>query len=751
MKKILFYSFVLSILTLLSCSEQSISDHVNLFIGTGGHGHTFPGATVPFGMVQLSPDTRMTGWDGCSGYHYTDSSIIGFSHTHLSGTGIGDYGDILIMPTVGSQKLTRGDEEVRGSGYRSAFLKSTETARPGYYSVYLEDPGVKAELTATARAGLHRYTFPDSQESGFVIDLNHTLQNHRNTLLELKVLSDSEIEGLKVTRGWARRHYVYFYARFSKPFNYLIAENDSVISGEDEAAGRNLKALLQFSTKKEEQVLVKVGISSVDYEGARNNLESEIPGWDFEDITKKATDLWEKELSKVEIEGGTEDQKTIFYTALYHSMISPNIFSDADGRYRGMDQKIHTSIGSPDYTVFSLWDTFRAGHPLFTILNPTRDAEMIRALVRKYREGGILPMWELASNYTGTMIGYHAVPVIVDAFMKGIRDFDIPTAYEAIVRSSHFDTAGLSISARDVMSSLVDRAKLFNDSLGFIPYDKVNQSVAKALEYAYDDWCIAQMAKELGKESDYSEFSERASRYKKYFDKSTGFMRGISASGEWRAPFNPRYSNHSADDYVEGNAWQWTWFVPHDVEGLVGIMGGRDAFISKLDSLFSIDSKLEGTNVSADISGMIGQYAHGNEPSHQITHFYNYVGQPWKTQELVDSILNSLYLNNPDGLSGNEDCGQMSAWYVLNSLGFYSVAPGDPVYSLGRPLFDKAVLHLENGNNFTITTENNSGKNRYIQSVRLNGKVLTGPFFKHDDIVTGGSMEIVMGPAPAGN
>ena len=748
MNKTFYLIFLISAILLTSCGRKAVTDQVNLFIGTGGHGHTFPGATVPFGMVQLSPDTRMTGWDGCSGYHHSDTTIIGFSHTHLSGTGIGDYGDILIMPTVGKQNLTRGDEAMPGSGYRSGFSRDTEKARPGYYTVKLNDSGVTAELTATARAGFHRYTFPESKESGFILDLDHTLQNHRNIRLEIKVLNNTDIQGLKVTRGWARRHYVYFFARFSRPFTYRLAVNDTVRDSLDETDGRNLKALLQFSTGKNEEVLVKVGISAVDYEGARNNLETEIPGWDFDRTVKDADNLWYKELSKVIIEGGTGDQRTIFYTALYHSMISPNISSDSDGRYRGIDLKNHDSDGSPDYTVFSLWDTFRAAHPLFTILNPGRDAEMIRSLIRKYHQGGILPMWELASNYTGTMIGYHAVPVIADAYMKGIRDFNVDEAYEAMKRSSHFDTAGLGVSARDALSSLVDKAKLYNDSIGFIPYDKVNQSVAKALEYSYNDWCISQMAMEMGKEEDFIEYSERATRYRKYFDRSTGFMRGISSAGEWRVPFNPRFSDHTADDYVEGNAWQWSWFVPHDVRGLVDLMGGRDAFITKLDSLFSVESKLEGQNVSADISGMIGQYAHGNEPSHQIVHFYNYVDQPWKTQELVDSILNSLYFNNPDGLSGNEDCGQMSAWYVLNSLGFYSVAPGEPVYSLGRPIFDKATVRLENGKNFIIETKNNSLKNKYVQSVKLNGKVLSDPFFNHDDIISGGSMVIMMGSSP---
>ena len=747
MKKIFSYLITITCVGFLTgCTGQSdFSKSVNVFIGTGGHGHTFPGATVPFGMVQLSPDTRMSGWDACSGYHYSDSTIIGFSHTHLSGTGIGDYGDILIMPTVGTQKTDRGDEDIPGSGHRSKFSKKTEIASPGYYSVKLDNYNVTAELTATTRAGFHRYTFPESTKSGIILDLNHTLQNHQNTLLELKVLSDTEIQGLKVTRGWAKKHIVYFYAKFSKPFKYKIAVNDSLKNFINEANGHNLKALLTFETKKDEQILVKTGISAVDYAGAKNNLDAEIPDWNFDEVRKQAVEKWDKELSKVNIKGGSKDQRTIFYTALYHSMISPNIFSDIDGRYRGMDQNIHNTEGSSNYTVFSLWDTFRAAQPLMTILNPSRDAEMIRSLLKKYDEGGILPMWELASNYTGTMIGYHSVPVIVDAFKKGIRNFDVEKAYEAMVKSSHFDTINIKAPTKEILALLMPIAKFYNDSLGYIPCDKDNEAVAKALEYAYDDWCIALMAKELGKEEDYKIYSERALRYKKYFDPSTGFMRGVTSTGEWRTPFNPRYSDHRTDDYCEGNAWQWTWFVPHDVHGLVELMGGRDAFVTKLDSLFTIDSKIEGTNVSADISGLIGQYAHGNEPSHHISHLYNYVGQSWKTQELVDSILQTLYLNNPDGLSGNEDCGQMSAWYVLNAMGFYSVTPGDPVYSIGRPLFNNVTITLENEKQFKIEAIGNSGENKYIQSATMNGVALDTPFFKHEDIVKGGRLVLKMG------
>lgn len=752
MKRILpfFISVLLSLAILVSCKvEKTPSEMVNVFIGTGGHGHTFPGATIPFGMVQLSPDTRMEGWDACSGYHDSDKTIIGFSHTHLSGTGIGDYGDILMMPVVGRKVLVRGEEGVPGSGYRSAFSKSNEKGSPGYYSVILDDYNIKAELTASTRAGFHRYTFPESKESDIIVDLHHTLQYHPNLLLKLKAISDTEIEGVKITRGWAKYHPVYFYARFSKPFRCTIAVNDTLNASLKEAEGQNIKAVLSFETSKDEQILVKVGISSVDASGAKNNLESEIPDWNFDGIREKAKEAWNKELDKIKVEGGTEDQKTIFYSALYHSMISPNTFSDTDGRYFGMDHQIHTSEGFLNYTVFSLWDTFRAAHPLLTLINPSRDAEMIRALLQKYDEGGLLPMWDLASNYTGTMIGYHAVPVIADAYAKGIRDFDAEKAFRAMVKSSVFDTNNIKAPTKDILMSLMPMAKYYNNTLGFVPSDKDNQSVAKALEFAYNDWCIARMAREMGKENEYKNYSERALRYKKYFDPITGFMRGVMSTGEWRTPFNPRFSDHSFADYVEGNAWQWTWFVPHDPMGLIDLMGGREKFILKLDSLFTIDSTIEGENRSADISGLIGQYAHGNEPSHHIVYYYNYAGQPWKTQRLVDQILNTLYRNNPDGLSGNEDCGQMSAWYVLNAMGFYSVAPGDPTWSIGRPLFDKAEISLENGKIFTVLTTNNSPENIYIQKVTLNGSDVNLPFFSHRELADGGKMVIEMGPSPS--
>jgi predicted alpha-1,2-mannosidase len=724
-------------------------DLVDPFIGTGGHGHTFPGATVPYGMVQLSPDTRLNGWDACSGYHSSDPAILGFSHTHLSGTGIGDYGDILFMPTTGAQPLTQGTAESPDDGYCSAKVPGTEHASPGYYTVVLKDYNVKAELTATTRAGLHRYTFPAGSDAGLIVDVGHTLQSHQNVVNEIEIVNDHELRGRKVTKGWARDQHVYFHAVFSEPFTCTLAANQQLLDVSARTThALGAKALLKFKNGAGKAVLVKVGISAVDYDGARNNVTREIAGWDFPAVQAAAAAAWENWLGKIEIKGGTPDQQKIFYTALYHTAISPNVYTDADGRYRGMDTRTHAANGSDNYTVFSLWDTFRAFHPLMTIINPARNEAWIRAMVRKYEERGVLPMWELSSNETGTMIGYHSVPVIVDAYFKGYRNFDIEKAYQAIVHASTYDTVNVSFPDAEIKRNLMPKAKYYNQTLGFIPCDKENESVSKALEYAYNDWCIAQMAKALGKTADYDKFSARSKRYQLYFDKSTGFMRGKKADGTWKTPFNPRFSNHREDEYVEGNAYQWSWFVPHDVDGLVALHGGKAAFTARLDSLFAAKSDLEGQNVSADISGLIGQYAHGNEPSHHIAYLYNYIGQPWKTQALVDQILTTLYFNDRNGLSGNEDCGQMSAWYILSSLGFYQVSPGNPTYTLGRPLFEEVTIHLDGGKKFVIKAPHNTATTKYVQQAKLNGKVLSTPFFAHADLAKGGTLEFTMSAQP---
>lgn len=736
------------LLGMAACTQTSTSqdytDFVNPFIGTGGHGHTYPGAVVPNGMIQPSPDTRIYQWDACSGYYYNDSTINGFSHTHLSGTGCGDYGDVLLMPTVGKQDYHAMGSESQQMAYASAFSHQNETAQPGYYSVVLDRYNVKAELTATKRAAIHRYTFPQSDESGFILDLDYSLQRQKNEEMELEVISDTEICGRKKTIYWAFDQYINFYAKFSKPFTYTMV-TDSMALDEGGPLLPTAKVLLHFNTKAGEEVYVKVGISAVDIDGARKNVEAEIPEWDFNGVRKAARASWNDYLAKIDIDTDNKDQKTMFYTALYHTGMQPNLFTDVDGRYLGMDLKAHQgSVNEPMYTVFSLWDTFRAYHPLMTIIDPDLNEAFIRSLIQKQREGGVFPMWELAGNYTGTMIGYHAVPVIVDAYMKGYHNFDVNEAYKACLRVAEYDTAGIKCPPL-VLPHLMPQAKYWKNKIGYVPCDKDNEAVAKALEYAYNDWCISAFAESLGDAANHEKYAKFAEGYKTYFDPSTRFMRGLDSKGNWRTPFNPRSSTHRNDDYCEGTAWQWTWFVPHQIDGLVELMGGREGFISKLDSLFTVSSVLEGENTSADISGLIGQYAHGNEPSHHIIHMYNYVGQPYRTQELVDSVLQTLYFNDPDGLSGNEDCGQMSAWYILNAMGFYQVCPGKPVYSIGRPLFNKATVNLKDGKKFTVIAKNNSRENKYIQSIVLNGKPLDEPFFTHQDIVDGGTLELTMG------
>lgn len=731
----------------LGASKEYV-DYVNPFIGTGGHGHTFPGAVLPNGMIQPSPDTRIYGWDACSGYYYADSIINGFSHTHLSGTGCGDYGDVLLMPTVGKQNIIPTNPGEQALPYASRFSHENETATPGYYSVWLDTYGVKAELSATKRAAIHRYTFPETEEAGFILDLDYSLQGQRNRYLQLEVINDTVIRGYKNTGGWAWKHDVYFYAVFSKPFTCQMI-TDSVSQGNGKMLLPVKKALLRFATVKEETVLVKLAVSAVDQKGARANL-AEIPGWNFDQVKADARKTWNNYLAKIDVSTSNEEEKTIFYTSLYHTGFAPNLFTDIDGRYRGMDRQIHQAeTNQPMYTVFSLWDTFRAYHPLMTIIDPKLNMQFVRTLVRQYEEGGILPMWELSGNYTGTMIGYHAVSVIVDAYMKGYRDFNTRLAYKACLRSARYDTvAPIATTSYLRDNALMPVSKYYKNTIGYVPCDKEHEAVAKALEYAYNDWCISVFAGELGDVANQRKYAQFGKGYEHYFDPSVRFMRGKDSKGQWRTPFNPRASNHREDDYCEGTAWQWTWFVPHDVDGLVGLMGGKDAFIGKLDSLFTADSSLEGEQVSSDISGLIGQYAHGNEPSHHILHLYNYVQQPWKAQALIDEVLHSQYMNDPNGISGNEDCGQMSAWYILNSIGFYQVCPGKPIYSIGRPMFDKVTINLPEGKKFGVHTRNNSAANKYIRSATLNGKPLTRPFFTHQELANGGYLEVVMTDKP---
>lgn len=705
--------------------QDNLAKIVNPFIGTDAHGHTYPGASLPFGMVQLSPDTDTKGWDWCSGYHYSDKSLIGFSHTHLSGTGCADYGDILIMPTTGILQVEPGPKDNPDLGYRSRFSHDKEKASAGYYSVALDDYGINAELTVTRRAGFHKYTFPASDQSNIIIDLLHGIDDKVKEA-KIDIVENRIIKGYRRSTGWANDQIVYFYAELSKPFNTYGTVNDGRIEPNNNSlSGKNVKAFLGYKTSEQEAILLKIGISHVSIEGAENNLKKEIPGWNFEQVKDQAEKEWNKELSKITVEG-TDKQKEIFYTALYHAVLNPNTASDADGSFRGMDGKIYNSKDTEMYTVFSLWDTFRAAHPLFTLIDPNRARDMVRTLIKKYEEGGLLPVWELASNETGTMIGYHAVPVIADAYFKGITDFDAGKAFEAMKKSAMQDHLGLE-SYKE---------------MGFIPADAEHESVSKTLEYAYDDWCIAKMAKALGRMEDYKYFSERALFYNNVFDPSTNLMRP-KRNGRWVDPFDP-YA--VSGDYTEANSWQYSFFVPQDVKGLMKLMGGEEAFVSKLDELFTTNPKLTG-RFQSDITGLIGQYAHGNEPSHHMAYLYNYAGSPWKTQERVHEIVTTLYTEKPDGLCGNEDCGQMSSWYVFSAMGFYPVRPGDENYVLGTPSFNKMTLNTGKSK-FTVIAKNLSDKNYYVQSVKLNGKAYEKSYISHSEILKGGELLFEMGPEP---
>lgn len=710
---------------IISCNTsneaESPVNYVNPFIGTGGHGHTYPGASLPFGMMQLSPDTRLEGWDGCSAYHYTDSIVYGFSHTHLSGTGIPDYGDVLFMPTVGAIQWDNGYKTGVDNGYASRFDHSKEVAEAGYYSVDLLDYNIGVELTVTKRAGLHRYKFPASSQSNVILDLDH-----RDRLLDadIEILNHTTLQGKRFSKEWAQQQQLYFYAEFSKPFeNSQLYQNELI---ELDGASRNTKAAFSFNTEAGEEILIRIGISAVSTEGARKNLEAEIAHWDFDKTRSEAQEAWNEALNKITIKGGSEDQKTIFYTALYHTMLSPNLFMDVDGSYLGTDFKTHKAEGFNNYTVFSLWDTYRAAHPLYTLIERDRTLDFIQTFLNQYKNGGQLPVWELAANYTGCMIGYHSVSVIADAYAKGITDFDTALALEAMKHSANKDHLGL------------DAYK----SLGYIPADHEPESVSKTLEYAYDDWCIAQFAKATGAEEDYFNFQRRSQHYKNIFDPTEGFMRA-KMYNTWFAPFDPAEVNFN---YTEANSWQYSFCVQQDIPGMIALYGGNDKFEAKLDQLFETEMELSGRE-QADITGLIGQYAHGNEPSHHMAYLYNYIGKPWKTQERVRKILRTMYHNLPDGLSGNEDCGQMSAWYVLSAMGFYSVTPGSPFYALGTPIFDEVSIHLENGKTFTIKADNLSEKNLYIQSASLNGVTLTEAFLSHSSILEGGTLTLKMGAA----
>jgi len=713
-----------------ACSEdggKEAVDYVDPFIGTSYHGHVFPGATLPFGMVQLSPDNGTNGWDWCSGYHYSDTLIAGFGHTHLSGTGIGDLADIVFLPSMEEfKKVYNSESSSIAQENRSSFSHDTEEASAGYYSVKLNN-GVRVQLTATRRAGFQKYTAERDGRMNVLVDLGFAI--NWDSPVDCSVSFDGEtIKGRRISTGWADRQYQYFACRFSEEPVMVKSFTNDEFSSQLSAEGERAGMILSFDLEKGDAILVKTGLSAVDENGAENNLETEIPGWDFKSIRESASREWNNELSLVRASSPNEEILKVFYTSLYHTMIAPYTYSDVDGRYRGADGKVHQSDGSVNYTVFSLWDTFRAAHPLFTLLQPGRVPDMINTMLRIYREQGKLPVWSLMANETNTMIAYHAVPVIADAMMKGISGFDYQLAYEAAKHSSMLDFEGL------------DHYRQYE----YIPADLENESVSKTLEYCYDDWCIARMALLLGENEDYNYYMERSGWYRNLFDQNTGFMRGKLSDSTWKEPFDPLYSSHRQDEYTEGNAWQYTWFVPHDVDGLAELMGGNRAFTGKLDSLFLQQVGVVGENASSDISGLIGAYAHGNEPGHHTAYMFRMAGKPHRTEELVRKIMSEMYHAGKDGLCGNEDCGQMSAWYVFSAMGMYPLNPADGRYVFGSPMLDEAIIRLPGGKTFSIKAENNSPENIYVSEIVLNGESLHRNYITHKEIMAGGSLLFIM-------
>ena len=726
-------------------------NYVDPFIGTGGEGHTYPGATVPFGMVQLGPDTDVKyfkqSFPWCTGYQYGDSSIIGFSHTHFSGTGHSDLGDVLIMPTVGTLKLEPGSKENPDEGFRSRFSHTNETSQPGYYQVLLSDYNINAELTTTERAGFHKYTFPQADSAHIILDLVSSIYNYNDKVLwsEIRVENDTLVTGYRQTNGWAANRHIYFAIRFSKPFESYgmkkfkmpeyggFGKRDQVLENYPDMSGKNLVAWFNFATQEKEEILLKVGISSVSMKNALKNLDTEIVNWDFEQTKQAAREKWLTELDVINIEGTTTEKEN-FYTALYHTMLAPTLFMDVDGLYRGPDMAIHKAEGYTNYSLFSLWDTYRATHPLFTITKPERDGDMISSMVQFADQNvhKILPIWAFHGQETWCMIGYHAVPVIADAWLKGIDNFDVVYAFEAMNRSATY-------GPYDGLEAYMN--------YGFVPIDLENEGASKTLEYAYDDWTIAQMAKSIGREVEFEYYSKRALNYQNVFDKETLFMRARKSDSTFRKPFDPLYAQYGGD-YTEGNAWQYSWYVPHDVQGLINLMGGKEVFLKRLDSLFVIEGDEDQFKHVEDIAGLIGQYAHGNEPSHHIAYLYNYAGESWKTQFRIHQIMKNLFNNTPYGIPGNEDCGQMSAWYIFSSLGFYPVCPGSNEYVIGSPCIPKATIKLSNGKNFTMEAQNLTEANIYIQSATLNGEPLKRSFITHEEILNGSILIFTMGDQP---
>lgn len=735
-KKSLLFVPVLS-LCLASCGSsqkgqemEDLTQFVDPRIGTGGHGHVFYGANVPYGFIQLGPTSIPQSWDWVSGYHVSDSTVIGFPHTHLSGTGIGDLHDINVMPVVGEVTYSRGDASSYETGLWSYSDRSKEVVTPGYYRTHLSRYNVDVELTATKRVGFHKYTFLGNESPAIVFDMVNGGCWDKTTEAVIRVVNDSTVSGYRYSKGWADDQRVFFRAEFSRKFdNVEFIVNDSVKEG-NMAKGAQLFARVNFAAGNQEPVYMKVALSPTSEEGAQLNMQTELSGWDFEKTIADAKAAWNKELNKVKVYTTDEASKKIFYTSLYHTLFAPSEFCDVNGDYYGADKQMHKGEGFVNYTTFSLWDTYRAAQPLMTILHPEKMSDIINTMLHIHQQQGKLPVWHLMGCETNCMVGNPGVPVVADAILKDIKGFDTELAFKALKESS----------------MLPERGMEHRIEYGFIPADKMTEAIAYDMEYAIADWAVAQAAQKLGKQEDYEYFLKRSKSYKNYFDASTGFMRGKMLDGSWRTPFSPYASSHREDDYCEGNAWQYTWLVPHDVEGLVECFGSKEAFVNKLDSLFLANGDM-GEASSPDISGLIGQYAHGNEPSHHTVYLYTLVGQPWKTADRIKEILHTMYTDQPDGLSGNEDVGQMSAWYILSSFGFYQVEPAGGKFVFGYPNFDKVEIAVPAGK-FVIERENKGQQNNYIQGIVLNGTEYKKPWIEYADIMKGGELKFLMGDEP---
>ena len=703
--------------------------YVNPYIGSGEHGHVFVGANVPFGAVQVGPQNIFKGWDWCSGYHYSDSIIIGFSHTHLSGTGCSDLGDILLMPYTGEVRTLRGEQDNIEGAASSYYSHANESVEPGYYSL-LMDNGVKAELTATERVALHRYTYPAEGERRLLINLKEGIGDVAYDTY-LKKVDEYTVEGYRFSKGWSPRHKVFFTLKSEQPIASLAVFNDDQPAGNDELKGESVKGVITFKSDAP-TVLVKVAISSVSCENALANLQAELADWNFDGVRNEATRKWNEQLACIDIDTPDERAKKIFYTAMYHMFIAPTLYCDVNGDFRGHDDKVYTNNTWKNYSTFSLWDTYRTLHPLFTIIKPQYVPDLVNSMLSIYDQQEKLPIWPLIGGETNQMPGYSAVPVIADAYLKGITGFDAERAYQAMVASSVYEK-------QNGVPYVLEK--------GYIPCDKVREATSIAMEYAADDWGIALMAKKMGKTDDYQTYLKRGKYYAQYFDKSINFIRPKMNDGSWRTPYDPFRSVHSVGDFCEGNGWHYTFFVPQHPEGLIALMGGDAPFIAKLDSLFTAEGEM-GAEASPDISGLIGMYAHGNEPSHHVTYLYSYAGEPWKTAEKVRFIQDEFYTDQPEGVIGNEDCGQMSAWHVMSAMGFYQVNPSNGVYVFGSPLFPKATIHLPEGKTFEIVAQNNNKENIYIQSVTLNGQPYEKSYILYEDIMKGGNLTFVMGNTP---